>query len=341
MARNRIWQTTKMHSVPKASATSGTWQVQYLASITGVGFCRNIDSVLTARSKSCKLAFRAIDPTVFPGELEDLAEYGLNDEYRDHRLASFLKKDATSRSSTAGSPASASSADGLGKARQANPDHDPKIELVCRRMVIKWEPFFNIVHRYMWCRCILRKTSPASCEKEMTFLVTPFQAVCPRHNSQGITFWDYGNDDYHDDPYFDRFGGYDMFRFLALGCSKDSFDTAVGGEKFMSDEDFRREQQKYLGLSEERQASLRSVMMEDYFIEGWDTLDRSNLPLPPHAAEKVRERRERGNDKRRAWKGNYSDSETRQALYDSPMMREVRQICAGTSNGKPHWTPEL
>lgn len=46
----------------------------------------------------------------------------------------------------------------------------------------------------------------------MTLLIA---AQCPRHNCKGLSFSDYGNNqDYHTDPYFNDFGGYNMFRFL-------------------------------------------------------------------------------------------------------------------------------
>jgi len=291
---------------------------------------------------SCKLAFRAIDPTVFPGELQDLFEDGLSDKYRDHVIASRSKPGETSPSSAAAPTKHMPSFGGLSEAQRTKLRDDPEIELVCRRMVIKWEPMFNLVHRYMCCRCILRKTSPASCEKEMTMLVSPFEAVCPRHNNEGVVFPDYGDNDYHTDLYFDRFGGYDMFRFMALISSKEGLDSFLGGEKFLSDEDFEQEKARYLALPDEDRTSLHEAIMEHYFVPTWDKLDMMKVPLSPYAAERLQEKRRRDQDRHLGYiaSDDAACKESRTDLYKSPMMREVREICAGTWSGKPHWTME-
>lgn len=85
----------------------------------------------------------------------------------------------------------------------------PRIETVCRCLTMKWEPVFNMTVRYMDCRCILRMSTPSPFAPEMTL---PLCALCPRHNTKGKRFADYGYQDCHQDPYFDRFGGYTAFR---------------------------------------------------------------------------------------------------------------------------------
>ncbi|KAG7284500.1 hypothetical protein NEMBOFW57_010875 [Staphylotrichum longicolle] len=273
--------------------------------------------------KSCKLGFLEIEPTVFPGELRDI--HGpLNDDYRDLLVVSRSKQATTSPTgaATMSTQQGSSAADEASEsARRAKLRDDPDIELVCRRLVIKWEPLLNAVHRYMGCRCILRKTSPASCEEEMTLLVSPFEAPCPRHNDRGVTFRDYGDDDYGMDPYFDRFGGYDRFRFLVLLCSKEGAYSALGGEKFMSEEDYQREKDMYFGLSEVEQTSLIGVIMEHYFLEAWDHFDRMGIPLPPHVVETLQEKRRQEKDKHPEIRSSIS-SEIQEDFHNSSMCRE-------------------
>lgn len=314
-----------------------TWQV-----IPQTQFHSSFTCVLTIScSKSCKLGFLEIEPTVFPGELRDI--HGpLNDDYRDLLVVSRSKQATTSPTgaATMSTQQGSSAADEASEsARRAKLRDDPDIELVCRRLVIKWEPLLNAVHRYMGCRCILRKTSPASCEEEMTLLVSPFEAPYPRHNDRGVTFRDYGDDDYGMDPYFDRFGGYDRFRFLVLMCSKEGAYSALGGEKFMSEEEYQREKDMYFGLSEVEQTSLIGVIMEHYFLEAWDHFDRMGIPLPPHVVETLQERRRQEKDKHPEIRSSIS-SEIQEDFHDSSMCREVREICAGTWSGKFHWAVE-
>ena len=51
----------------------------------------------------------------------------------------------------------------------------------------------DIMHRYAYCRCIVRMPSPISCEVELTLLI---MAECPRHNATGHSFRDYHGDRY-------------------------------------------------------------------------------------------------------------------------------------------------
>ena len=54
------------------------------------------------------------------------------------------------------------------------PTDEPSIDLVCRRIIVKWELIMNIAHRYLACRCILRLSTPSLYlqKDELTFLVS-------------------------------------------------------------------------------------------------------------------------------------------------------------------------
>lgn len=70
----------------------------------------------------------------------------------------------------------------------------PPIDFVCRRLIIKFEPVFNVTHRYLYCQCLIRLSTPSHLYKELTLLTF---SICPRHNRRGACYQDYGNIDYH------------------------------------------------------------------------------------------------------------------------------------------------
>jgi hypothetical protein len=109
---------------------------------------------------------------------------------------------------------------------------NPPIDFVCKRLIVKWEPIFNCVHRYLHCRCVIQLSTPSHIEKEMTFLII---APWPRHNKTGVNHPDYGDINYHEDKYFDRFGGYRSFQGMIYAFEPNIYEI-LGGEKFLPDE---------------------------------------------------------------------------------------------------------
>lgn len=290
---------------------------------------------LTASSTSCKLAFRSIDPTVFPVELQDLTITYHNHAYRNYILASRVERKQPLSSSDMGAAECLPLTD---SSREMQCNDGPAIEFVCRRIVVKWEPMVNLVHRYLYCRCILRKTSPASCEEEMTLLITPLEARCPRHNSDGVSFPDYGNDDYNLDPYFERFCGYKMFCFMVLMRSPDLYQL-LGGDSFMPKDKFETEKVRYDRLLDKEKLALHETL-DEYWLEVYEELDKLKVSLPPQAAEKLRVKRAQDNDRHPHLSLEDTLRMSHQDLLDLPMLREVRDICAGKWNGKFHWAED-
>jgi hypothetical protein len=209
-------------------------------------------------------------------------------------------------------------------------------------VVVKWDPMINIVHRYGWCRCIVRMTSPASCEKEMTIIVLH---PCPRHNSNGVSFRDYGNQDYHSDPYFDKFGGYDMFKFLVIWWEDDEYAEMrdmLGNEKFMSRPEWLSALHEWREISDERMEEALGAM-EEYWLDIFETAEQIGTPLTPDITERLRERRQR-----HKWKLSLDFSrnshksllEPKLTADNLPWIKEVKEILAGKWNGRPHWAVE-
>jgi len=75
-----------------------------------------------------------------------------------------------------------------------------------------------------------------------------------------------------------------MFRMLVLLYTPTQLEEILGGERFISREDYRSELERHDNLPEEIQAHLREVMIE-YWLEIYDMMDKQGFPLPPVARE--------------------------------------------------------
>ncbi|OIW23549.1 hypothetical protein CONLIGDRAFT_686477 [Coniochaeta ligniaria NRRL 30616] len=291
--------------------------------------------------KSCGLSQRHVEPSDFPCELQDLASDFQSTRYRDHVLEtrSKARKNLQPNLSRATQPATLLAQSDDTEPLRHKPSKETAIDLVAHRVVVKWEPMMNIVHRYGWCRCIVRMTSPASCEKEMTLIVLN---TCPRHNSQGVSFSDYGNQDYHSDPYFDRFGGYDMFKFLVSDEHVKKLDM-LSNEKFMTQQEWLTALfNKFLGYSEERRREVLNAM-EEYWLEIFETAESRGAQLTPNIRERLRERRQQHKAKLGLDLLEDSDEMPQRfklAADKLSWVKEVNEILAGKWNGKLHWAVE-
>lgn len=112
----------------------------------------------------------------------------------------------------------------------------PTIDLVCRRLSVFWAPIYDKTHRYLFCHCIARHSAPSRLypDAELTFYVP---AICPRHNTRGVAFKDYGDRDYYQDGYFDKhYGSYDIF-CAVIFCFYPLIWHDLGGEDFFKSDD--------------------------------------------------------------------------------------------------------
>lgn len=190
-------------------------------------------------------------------------------------------------------------------------DEDPSVDLVCRRITLKWEPPFNIVQRYLLCRCVMRLCTPSRSKfnPERVFYIG---AICPRHNDEGIFYRDYGEMvNNHVDPYFKPFGGYDCFR--AVLASDPQIYKQLGREAFITSDEWRR------GMD-----ALQSMMstypeqLGDVWAAYSDVVHRHVTP-------------QRSGRSLIGIRLNPSDIE------ESPVIREVCRILEGKWDGRPHW----
>jgi hypothetical protein len=261
-----------------------------------------------------------------------------HNQYRDYRLASSKKTNqstphSTSKPGTTPAP------------RRGMFYDDPPIDFVCKRLIVKWEPICNFVHRYLHCRCVIRLSTPSHIEKEKTLLAI---ALCPRHNSRGVSHLDYGDINYHEDEYFDQFGGYRSFQGMIYAFAPNIYDEILGGEKFLPSEQIEAALNALDAFREANEVGLRKVFLE-YFYEVNDELERIGFPLPDLVVQAVKDERLRRRDARAA---RYEElglpdfthlslsEEEKRGFRDIPMVRQVDEILDGKWSGKPHWIIE-
>lgn len=274
-------------------------------------------------STSCKLSFREVEPSSYEFEPADIA-INCPENYRDYKTASAEPLPSPTDISISDEGSAIKQED------QGNAVRDqPSIDFVCRRLTVKWEPIFNVVHRYWICRCVLRISTPSRFVPECTILVL---ANCPRHNKFGISFRDYGNVDYHSDPYFGRFGGYDSFRYIIALHFPYHCET-LGADRFLTDEDFERIDSDMSNLSIEMWAKLLREVTE-YRFERNNELVKTGREAPPEITKELTEKRAEIDPDGR-WQILCQSESYR--WKSNPATSEVHEILDGNWSGKPHW----
>ncbi|EKG18465.1 hypothetical protein MPH_04267 [Macrophomina phaseolina MS6] len=282
---------------------------------------------------SCKLAVRWVAPDYLPFEPDDTVIFD-RDTYRDYQVASRRPK-VQGQSNT-------SDASATPFFERHDDDILPSIDLVCHRLTMKWEPIYNIVHRYLFCRCVLRLSTPSRLFEEMTVLTA---WMCPRHNTQGVTFRDYSELALPclSDPYFDQFGGYNAFWAL-LHHYLPKLYHHLGGPKSITGN-----QLEYgyvdLGRMEEHDKDAVRRIARDYWFEVAEAMVNQGVDLPPDVAadftkEKTRRRQEVEKTDFDFSLDEMAKGRMRDEFEESSMGRELKEIIIGNWNGVPHWTIE-
>ena len=211
------------------------------------------------------------------------------------------------------------------------------IDVVCRRMTIKWEPIWNLVHRYLHCRCVVRLSTPSKLEKEMTLLVLH---PCPRHNTDGLSFLDYGNKNYHEDSYFDSYGGYDSFRAMIFVYCRNIYQL-LGSDKFLSEEEAGAALQALVQHEERKPGSIKNALRE-YSFDVNEHLRRDGVDLPEGVVQNLEQERQLRKIERERDKPEdfvfFPDGEVpRMDLSNAPFNLELREILDEKWSGRPHW----
>jgi hypothetical protein len=274
------------------------------------------------------LAVRWVEPDYFPFEPLDTVIYG-PDTYRDYRVRSrqpriqhppAIETDHT---------------DPLGPSQgQHSKDDPPSIDLVCRRMIMKWEPILNVVYRYMGCLCVLWRSTPSRHIEEMTFVL---KYGCPRHSTGQITYKDYNELGLygHDDPYFQKFGGYNAF-WAMLHRIKPKFYDMFGGATAISEKQLKY---GYIDLEmQEKDGVSLDCMFHEYLTEILSvyredpSLCTTTRPIRRATSAIGGEKDDENAERRDQLKRICDDSE------ESVQGKEIKQIVGGTWDGVPHWS---
>ncbi|KAE9365771.1 hypothetical protein N431DRAFT_516548 [Stipitochalara longipes BDJ] len=297
-----------------------------------------------SKCTSCGLELPRVDTDAIPFETEDIT-IGLSpDQYRDYTLASRQNSIPTSSPCPPIlKPSNSALANPKPKPRKLPSFYaNPPIDAVCKRLIVKWEPMLNFVHRYLHCRCILRLSTPSHIEKEQTFLTF---ALCPRHNTRGVSYLDYGNIDYNTDQYFARFGGYKAFQGIIYMFAGNIYET-LGGERFLSKDEKDGAVEAFDEFWKGDLEGFKKLFLE-YMFEINDKLEREGFELPDEVVRGVREERLKRQSQDAEWRetglhGLHGESLVdtsgkRMDLRDIPMVKEVNEILDGKWNGKPHW----
>ncbi|KAH8193571.1 hypothetical protein TruAng_012263 [Truncatella angustata] len=284
---------------------------------------------------SCNLSILHVEPDVIPYEPSDIVIGMDKDVFRDHKLdtrtAKLTHEDLSfarpfsdkqklkeAGSDTSGKPMS-----------ERNASHTPSIDLVCRNLIVKWEPIVNFVHRYIFCRCVIRLSTPSRSRFDPEQVILVFDD-CPRHNNQGLKWKDYGDLVVNsEDPYFDQYGGYDVFSAL-MSCSHLS-------EQFgFSLMDRNKKDLVLQRMDPEVRVELCSKIHHEIYSRFYDY----GLKLPKDKDKEIREARRLEREKRACF-GDLDENTIktmRPSLKDAPMNKELREILAGNWNGCPHWS---
>jgi hypothetical protein len=164
-------------------------------------------------------------------------------------------------------------------------------------------------------------------------------AECPRHNTTGNTFRNYG--DYFvpcdQDPYFEQFGGYNVFWALLHDRFPRIFEK-LGGLSAISEHELVQAYIAYLQNEQERPGWIQDLT-EDYWFELAETCE----PLPSEVQGeylRVKTRRvERGIDRAHS-REKLDDNQIkhyRKNFSESAMGRELCEIESGRWTREPHW----
>ena len=296
---------------------------------------------------SCKLEIRVALPDDHHYEPQDVTYGEGPDTYRNYKLGQRRRGDPQSPDAFPTETELDSNSqtvydDASPPCHDARKQREPRIDLVCRRLTVKWEPIFNIVHRYLICRCVLRLSTPSRSRFNPEHVVL-VPAVCPRHDAGGKSYRDYGDlVNNHEDPYFSCFGGYDSFR--AVLASNPQLYEVLGGETFLTSDERRRGQDELDRMCQNSPEELDAA---------WNKYNNefsSHLRGLPHGLPKdakiIEDDRTIEDNTVIENDGTLEDdrviqsdcvTNSQQRMAESPMGKELDRILAGEWDGRPHW----
>ncbi len=142
-----------------------------------------------------------------------------------------------------------------------------KQQALCfRRMVIVWDLNFNFTSCVTLCRCIMFEASRGS---RALRIDSEEELICPRHAPRWWNAERYAQEfpaeDYSNDPYFDKFGGYAMFRYYAVSTGGPYSSLHLDHDRPIPKYEFEYMQQQAITLeTEETLKAARAYEKEVY-----------------------------------------------------------------------------
>ena len=199
---------------------------------------------LTAAFSECGLSYEVLQARDVKHEYEPIDGDWIEGDDRDIQFTPEIRKklqgDSEARKALVyEAPDDASSIDPTENTIDPNSQQSPLLRwkkevFYFRRMIIVWDPIWNFTFRALMCRCIIGELSEGSQAPPMNFST---DQVCPRHAPR---WWNMGHlashmrqRDYSKDPYFDQFGGYDMFRYYAVQTGGPFSSFHLDHDKFL------------------------------------------------------------------------------------------------------------
>lgn len=171
----------------------------------------------------------------------------------------------------------------------------------------------------------------------MTLLMN---CVCPRHNTQGISFSDYSDIalSCQEDPYFDTFGGYDAFWSMLHHFFPHIFQE-LGGVYFITSSQLRSGYTKLDRMEEEADDAVRQIA-KDYSVELTKAMPEEGVPNEAMGltGEDIKTKQEEEQKKSRFHFNEQERAHWRREFKESPMGRELHEIISGKWSYIPHWS---
>ncbi|KAH7024693.1 uncharacterized protein B0I36DRAFT_331872 [Microdochium trichocladiopsis] len=279
---------------------------------------------------SCGLCRKVVPPDAYPYEPEDVSVSISPNVLRDHRTTKQGR--ATTGFEQEGNAGTDNNTKASPSVRVAADEDGPSLDVICRLMILKWEPISPITHRYLLCRCVLRLNTPSRLHGNFEMTI-PTAAICPRHNTGGVRCKDYGDlVNNHEDPYFHKFGGYDVFRDQVARWGLD----ALGGDAFITPQERARARLRVTSMTPEELKQCNSAFEEyHYDLSCHFVASGESKAVPQRFASRYREEklsREQDESLRPTWS---------EVWGKSAMKKELDQLVGGVWDGVPHWTPRI
>jgi hypothetical protein len=140
--------------------------------------------------------------------------------------------------------------------------------------------------------------------------------------------------DYHQDPYFDQFGGYNAFRAMVYSIFPDMYDKALGGYAFIPEKELRDVLDDSISAIDRLGETFEDAVHE-YMYDVFEDADRMGIPLPDYALEFIRVSREQTQESK--MQDSLVHPDAFKDFLECPMMQEVEDILHGRWSRKRHW----